>query len=404
MTAIVATLVCAIALRRGIPINADGWAYWEGAYGLAHGGAYVYLGGAPVEAFPPPYSMLLAGAAAGTNGFSGLSLVCVALVTTFVAAFAWGLFLWRACAGTATSALYGRGPLLVFVAFVLPLWNADVRAEQVTRCIVPLLALALLKPRRDAPVDVVRPPGKWTALVVAGLLTLGVVVKHSFAAWVPAVVVVLFLSRMRRDLVCVVAVVPFCAWWILRSCMDQVGSHAIATLTFANILKRLHEVYIGIGKSVGIEHVGPALLCVACTWALRTRDRDIVRVACVAAAVQLMTLASLASFVQISDPLHARFVGSTVIWLVLVCALALLLHARDRPRRTRWMVHGLVTLLMVVPAVKSVRNASRGYGPRTVLHGQEESFVGLERKLLEGVPPLLPPDYPWIQRAPTRAR
>ncbi len=301
LTAIVATLVCAIALRRGIPINADGWAYWEGAYGLAHGGAYVYLGGAPVEAFPPAYSLLLAGAAAGTNGFSGLSLVCVALVTTFVAAFSWGLFLWRACAGTATSALYGRGPLLVFVAFVLPLWNADVRAEQVTRCIVPLLALALLKPRCGAPVDVVRPPGRWTALVVAGLLTLGVIVKHSFAAWVPAVVVVLFLSRMRRVLVCVVAVVPFCAWWILRSCMDQVGSHAIATLTFTNM-------------------------------------------------------------------------------------------------------HGLVTLLMIVPVVKSVRNAIRGYGPRTVLYGPEESFVGLDRKLLEGAPPLLPPDYPWIQRAPTKAR
>ncbi|MCA8971277.1 MAG: hypothetical protein KDC95_15910 [Planctomycetes bacterium] len=428
-TALVATALCAVALRRGIPMNPDGWAYWEGAYGLARGDGYVYGGGAPIEAFPPTFSWILAVAAAWTNGFSGLSLVVVALATTFVAAFGWALFVARAHARIAAPLVddrdppvdvsghdlvagirpswWSRAPLHAFLAAVLPLWNADLRAEQFTRCIVPFLALALLQARGSAEMSGARSAGpeaahahdRTIALALTVLLAIGVLVKHSFLAWLPAVVVAAHVCGMSRRRTLVVALAPLGVWWSLRLLMDQGGSHEIQAPQLASFVTRIQEIYVGVGKSIGIEHLGPLLLLGACIWGLQSRARQLVSTALVATIVQLTTLAMLTSMTRIADPLHARFVGSSVIWLSLACALALLDDAERRPQRARWLVHGVTLLLFVVPVVKSVRNSVRGYGPRSERYGPEESFVHLERALFEGTPPLKPPDYPWIRRS-----
>jgi hypothetical protein len=59
LAGVLASLIYGLQHRTGIELNADGWAYWQGAQSIADGLGYRYFSGDPIDAWPPLYSLYL---------------------------------------------------------------------------------------------------------------------------------------------------------------------------------------------------------------------------------------------------------------------------------------------------------------------------------------------------------
>lgn len=59
--ALIALATYAVLQRHGIKLTEDGWAYWQSAISLTEGAGFRYFSGNPIIAWPPLYSLYLAG-------------------------------------------------------------------------------------------------------------------------------------------------------------------------------------------------------------------------------------------------------------------------------------------------------------------------------------------------------
>ena len=90
LAGILASLIYALLHRTGIEVNADGWAYWQGAQSIADGTGYRYFSGDPIVAWPPLYSLYLS-AWIKLGGSEAFVLILANGVLIFLQGVAWTL-------------------------------------------------------------------------------------------------------------------------------------------------------------------------------------------------------------------------------------------------------------------------------------------------------------------------
>ena len=136
---VLASLNYALQHRAGIEVNADGWAYWQGAQSIADGLGYRYFSGDPIVAWPPLYSLYLSAwiKLCGSEAFVLILANCVLIVTQGIAWTYLCACLLRECFEPVVLK-YGA----LYIALTVPLYEKSVLAHNLFYFILPIFIVA----------------------------------------------------------------------------------------------------------------------------------------------------------------------------------------------------------------------------------------------------------------------
>ena len=365
LLAVLAFAAVAVALRRGMPFNHDGWFYWQGSVSILKGLGYNDFAGEPITAWPPLYSLYLS----ACQLVLGVSARAVAISTAFATAAAvasWAILIaWF-------SRERGRAPrdvlcALAFVSVVLALNARNVRSENVFHAVLPLLLLFTLRARVSAT------PGRF--LLESGLagiaLLVSLLVRNASLAFWPAALVVLLQNRRlswpTRAAACgLVTALALPLWLAVRAWLGQLERHPIRVGGRYAFGQYLLQLVSGIDRNTGVAFVGAAILMLLAVALVRG---DSARVGAKASdrlgatALLFTGVAACATLVLfnltgIRDKPEGRF---TLFVTLVIGGLGLL----DLPAllRRRWLALALV-LVFAEPTLRLAKNSIRGRGPR----------------------------------------
>ena len=212
---------------KGIGLNPDGWAMWQGAASLTSGHGYSYFSGQTIVWWPPLYALYLA-AWMLLLGPTGWSLIAANGVVIALQALLWTRFA-RTVART-SSVEPGTGAYLllsVFLGLFVALQQKDAMAQHLLYALLPLFLSALwrLLEQRETPGT---PPALWTTAAFGSLLMLTHNAALIFVA-AGALIVAAWPPRSARavGLATVITVVPALVWLIVRLGLGQSGSHPV---------------------------------------------------------------------------------------------------------------------------------------------------------------------------------
>jgi hypothetical protein len=208
-----AALLYALLHLKGIGIDSDGWAYWQGAGSLLAGHGYTYFSGAPIVAWPPLYSLYLA-AWSSVFGLTGTTLILANGALVILQAWLWSAVVF---------AIWGDVSLIVaiFIGWFVALNNQIVLAGTLQYVILPLLILATWEIRAS-------PRLGWVIVAIAAAT--GLMLSHTSSAVFLAASAVLIASKPKAAnlavAVCVICI-PMAAWYLVRHALGQHNSHSI---------------------------------------------------------------------------------------------------------------------------------------------------------------------------------
>jgi len=222
---VVAAILTFLMLGIGITVPPDGWAYWEGSVSLLNGQGYVRFGGGPIDAFPPLYSIILAGAQF-VFGVSGATLI---LTTSFLAGLTvaiWSFARFDLQTGTKPDRLLAW-VFALFAAFFVPSYFTGLLSETL---FLPMYGLLVVLINRA----IVRPVERFAPTVIAGttLLLAMLLTRNSSVALVAPLVFLGFVYGRRfstcKALIASMAFVcTIVVWYVIRTMMGQAQSHGI---------------------------------------------------------------------------------------------------------------------------------------------------------------------------------
>ena len=346
----------ALATRRGMPFNADGWIYWQGSVSILAGLGYRDFTGAPITAWPPLYPAALA----LVQSVLGVSARSVALATALLVAAAvasWSLLLTWFARET------GRSPrdvllALAFVAVMLAL-SARVRSEQLFHALLPLLLLAALRARAATTArEFLLASGLAGAALLASLLT-----RNAALAFWPATLAVLLLNprlswKLRGAGCALVSTLSLPIWLAALAGLGQLGKHPVQLGGRHGFAAYLMHFVAGIDRNAGLQFVGIWLLVLLAVSLLRSDGpARLGRAALVFTAVAAAALLALFNLTWVADKPEARF---TLFVTLILGGLGILALRALLPRR--WLVLALV-LLFAQPTLRVAKLAILGRGP-----------------------------------------
>ena len=354
----------ALTLRRGMPINSDGWFYWQGSVSILRGLGYRDFSGQPIRAWPPLYPVYLA----FCQLFLGVSARSIGLSMAFATAAAvatWSVLLaWFARA-------HGRAPrdvlcALAFVGAVLALSTRNVRSETLFHGVLPLLLLFTLRARVST-----TPRSFLLASSLAGaVLLVALLIRNASLAFWPAVVAVLLqhrgLSWRTRGFACgLVTALALPIWFALRAWLGQLARHPVSWGGRYGFDEYLLQFVLGIDRNTGLQFVGLPLLVLLSVSLLRMdsaranadTSARLGGAALLFTAVAAGALLALFNLTGIADKPESRF----TLFVTLILGGLGLLNLPALLRR-RWLALALV-LLFAQPTLRIVKHAIRGRGP-----------------------------------------
>ena len=381
----------ALLLRRGVVMGPDSWAYWEGSVSLLERGDYTYLGGAPILAFPPLFSVMLAlfQAALGVS-MRSLAIAVCALVGV-------GSFLWMWLYGsvkTEPGASPADALAVPTIAATLAVSAQTLLSESLWLAILPALLLVLLGPADG------REPRRLlaSALLLAALL----LTRNATAALLPGAALLLWRRRPEwsrpRRLAAIAAVMAgaLVPWLAGRAWLGQIEAHAPGRGAHG-ILAYSREAVDGLASGLGPERWGIGIALLAATTL--TLAWEVTRPAAgrsqgiglaLFAVLGLTGHVLLFTLTYVAEPIRGRF----VVFAVLALSVAVLALTRRRP-----VLLALGVMLAAVPLYRvAVKARLAGIEQPTVaLHARISSDypAGPPRPAGAGVL-IAPPMYPWI--------
>ena len=349
----------ALATRRGMPFNADGWIYWQGSVSILERLGYRDFTGRPITAWPPLYPAWLA----VVQSVLGVSARSVAIATALLVAAAvasWSLLLaWFARES-------GRAPrdvllALAFIAVVLAL-SARVRSEQLFHALLPLLLLCALRARASTTArDFLLASGFAGAALLAALLT-----RNASLAFWPATLAVLLqnprLSWKTRVAACaLVTALSLPIWLAVLAGLGQLGAHPVRLGGHQGFAAYLLHFAAGIDRNTGLQFVGIWLLVLLAVSLLRADSANasarLGRATLLFTAVAAVALLALFNLTYVADKPEARF---TLFVTLILAGLGILGLPALLPRG--WLVLALV-LLFAQPTLRLAKHAILGRGP-----------------------------------------
>jgi len=362
--AVFAFTAVALVLRRGMPLDPDGWYYWQGSVSIMRGLGYADFTGQPITNWQPLYSVYLAFCQL-VLGISGQSIALSTAFATAAAVAAWAILLaWFA-------RQRGRSPrdvlfALAFVSVVLALNARNVRSENLFRAVFPLLLLFTLRARTCAtPRRFLLESGLAGVMLFVSILT-----RNASLAFWPAVLAVLLQHRRlpwaTRGVACgLVTALALPSWLAVRAWLGQVGSHPIRVgggrYEFTEYVLQLIS---GIDRNTGLEFVGFPLIVLLAVSLLRAdparakagASERLGWAALLFTAVAVCALLAIFNLTWINDRPDKRF----TLFVTLTIGGLGLLHLPDLLRRG-WLVLALV-VLFAQPTLRLAKHTMLGRG------------------------------------------
>ena len=352
VTWLVAFALAWITQRHGLEFSPDGWQYWSGSVSILKGHGYTDGHGLPIQAWPPGYSIWLA----GWQAFFGVSVATVRLAACFALGWAAAMV-----AVWALLRLPRAAPVWPVVVAAIAACLATARGCGAERLMLAflfsgLVCTELLRTARGARA------ASLLMLLTVFCACMGLV-RHAALAFLPGLWFLLLRQEARGRLranawLAVVAVGTSAAWLASRYVLGQnsegwfAGVHSLGSLVSA--------MGHGLNRGIAPWPVGLAIFALALLafGPLRLRatkalglPRDSLRHADVAAflLVSLAALLTMYLLVYVHDLPGKRFMRFASITVAVL--LAGLLGAVPKPR-VRWLLLALVVLPNVVYAGK----------------------------------------------------
>ena len=242
LAGILASLIYALLRRTGIEVNADGWAYWQGAQSIADGMGYRYFSGDPIVAWPPLYSLYLS-AWIKLGGSEAFVLILANGVLIFLQGVAWTLlcFLFVKDRLQPGALKY----VAVYIALTVALYEGAVLAHNLFYTILPIFIgaswMTIHHEGRREP---------YIALTCA--LGIALVESHIsgvvYLAATSLMVIVLGTGGLQNRVLSALAIlaVPVVALALTAWGLGQLDGHPIEGARF-NLIQNLLQVAKGIG-------------------------------------------------------------------------------------------------------------------------------------------------------------
>jgi hypothetical protein len=414
-----AALTTALTVR-GLVLNPDGWAYWEGGVSLLSGRGYAYFGGQPIHAWPPLFSGLIALASAPL-GVSGATLRVLLAALAAVTAFIWTSLYVSGC-GDRPGASAWKGAIALSMALLVGFWYQSLLADTLGLALIGAVSWAVARCAHG------RDKAPCSLATLAGLaVSLGALVatRHAALALLPAAAALTASVSARRA-----PVSRFVAILVATIVLPL----AIAAVTAAGV-GQLHARVVGLGLArytpadYGWEIVngyadlvahpvlraGKWVMAIVSVLAfivalvkLRARGDSSARAALAVAALTLvgtLLTAVLFSLTWVHDELRGRF-----LWPLPLVAVGTIAVAGAGS--TGWRSRGLalvVSLLILVAAGRAGIGVAREVQGKIVVDVTPSTTLRVDHV---DQPPIVlghltlvsPPDYPWIDRHPGAVR
>lgn len=354
-----------------------------------------------IQAWPPLYSLLLA----GVQSITGVSVFSVTLATALLyvgAVLSWHV-LFRHLAirqgGRGSDVLLATG----WAALILVHHTRGLRSEALLYLLIPWIVLAALRFSQAGDTARLWRRLSWLLLV----LLVGIAIRQSaviFAAG--SIAVLLCMSRFDRPSRvlggAVIAGTATLGLWGMEAWLGILSRQTGFGFGEYSPLEYLDQLVRGIGRNQGETTVGLLLFGL---FAWMSRGREVSRSVLLFTGVTVGTIYILFNLTSVTDQLRGRM---TLFASLLVVGNGLLVVPAQLGRPWRWL---LVLLLVGFPAVNVGKYLVLGRGPAVIdLADQSalERFLPANAMIDKGhlhKPPLVigskvvvsPPLFPWIE-------
>jgi hypothetical protein len=223
--ALLALAIFVLSHWKGIWVNSDGWAMWQGAVSLAESRGYTYFSDRPIVSWPPLYSTYLAIWMA-ILGPTGKALLAANGLLIAVQGCFWCLLV-RTAAGREFDALptSRRMLLAAFIATFIARNQQEVLAQNLLYALVPLLFASACRLNSSSD-DGVRRAWLIASILCATLIMLSHSMGVAFILSAAAGLLIFSTSRIRALIeAMLIVVVPLLAAVLSRLTFDQSDSH-----------------------------------------------------------------------------------------------------------------------------------------------------------------------------------
>ena len=236
-------LIYALQHQSGVELNADGWAYWQGAQSIADGSGYRYFSGDPIIAWPPLYSLYLSTWIKLLGSEAAVLTLANALLALAQGA-AWTYLFRCLCPDERESP--AAGFVAMYVALTIALYERSVLAHNLFYTIMPAFILACWK--------AMKPDGR-LYVALSCVFAIALVESHISGVAYVAAAAFLFAVLSERDFrsraadAFAVLAVPTAALIVTASWFGQIGGHPIEAGRFS-FFETLSQISNGVGDFV----------------------------------------------------------------------------------------------------------------------------------------------------------
>jgi hypothetical protein len=262
-------LCFAVTHLKGISVNPDSWAAWQGAVSLVSGRGYTYFSGHPIAAWPPLYSLYMAFWTL-VLGPTGWSLLVANGVLIVVQSWLWARVTTSIARESGLAVSTSAAILVsVFAAVFVCAHEVPVLGHNLLLTFLPVFLLCLWR-------LLSRPQGRENMLLLStAVLGTLLVLSHNLGVpFVAAAALMLFIGSTGSLngwwRAAVVAAIPAASWLAVRLAFHQTGSHHIGLGRGRyGFLTYIVQILDGSGSLIvvparhGLQFIGIVLL-VAC--------------------------------------------------------------------------------------------------------------------------------------------
>ena len=253
----IALLSFVVLHLKGIALNSDGWAYWQGAGSLLAGHGYTYFTDRPIVAWPPLYSIYLA-LWSSALGLTGWALIVANGTLVVLQTWLWCrvvLLIWSEDAGPPSP--LASISVAIFVGGFVALNNQYALAGTLQYLFLPLLVLATWKiAHAGGAADATR----WILVAIA-VGSAAMLAHNSSIAFLLASAVLIVRNDVRDipKLAAAAAIVgiSLTVWGVVRYRMGLADSHAFGLgAGSSGPLETLHDLVQGVGTLIVAQRFG----------------------------------------------------------------------------------------------------------------------------------------------------
>ncbi|MEM7530780.1 MAG: hypothetical protein AAF639_01275 [Chloroflexota bacterium] len=367
---IISVTISTILLRDGVKLTPDGWVYWEGSVSLLHGNGYVQLNGEPITAFPPLFSIYLAGIQT-IVGIHGVSLIVGVVILAGLTSGIWSYLFSRLSEQTNTPP-YQKLILPIYVSLFVSCYYRHLYSETLFLALLGCIYILIAQIHLQKGMNYKQP--LWVQISLLNvLLVLLIFSRNAALAFVPSIILVLLLSlnhttRLKRILIALVTSMFVMGCWIgLRGLLGANASHTFMLGGHYTPLDYITQMSTGLAYLFGPQTYGVGwfvLLLIGLSIVLMSYlalfDTDAKpspqqTILMYLLAITLMSgviLYILFNLTWIHDTFSGRFLWFFGLGIIGVLAAYITWQSK------RWIHLVLLAILLIVTSLQTIRTAA----------------------------------------------